>query len=295
MAIDVTARARDPLAGTHYRVVRSLATGGVSEVFEALGPGGEPRAVKVLRGMYTDSREAVFRLLQEGRILSALRHPSLAPLLEIGVTRDGRPFLIMPYLEGATLRQRLDRRGPLPYALACEMFAEALDALHLAHRHDIVHRDLKPSNLLLAPSLERPARALVLDFGIAKVAGAHGHHTTDSKILGTPRYLAPEQILGGEVDARTDVHAMGLVLFEAIAGKSPFDVPDDADPMVHMSAHLEEPPRRLSDLMDVPPSLDAALARALEKKPARRFPSAAAFAAALRRATREAEAVALAG
>jgi serine/threonine-protein kinase len=283
LRIDMAARGRDPLAGTHYRAVKPIGQSECSEVYEALGPGGEPMAIKLLPATHKDSQEAAFRLLQEGRVLAALHHENLVPLREIGVTRDGRPFLAMPLFEGVTLRHHLDTRGPLSPARACDLLAGALLGLDLAHRNGIVHRDIKPGNLLLIPTAPfRPVRAMVLDFGIAKVTGSAAHRTAERIILGTPRYLAPEQILGGRVDARTDVYAMGLVLFESITGRGPFDLPSSASTTAHMRAHLTDIPLRLADLTRVPASLDRAIARALDKTPARRHPSAAAFAAAIR-------------
>jgi serine/threonine-protein kinase len=283
LRIDSAALARDPLSGTHYRAVKPIGRSECSEVYEALGPGGEPMAIKLLHPTQRDSQEATFRLLQEGRVLAALRHENLVPLREIGVTRDGRPFLAMPLIDGVTLRHHLDTRGPLPAARACDLLAGALEGLDVAHRNGVVHRDIKPGNLLLIPTAPfRPVRAMVLDFGIAKVTGSAAHRTAERIILGTPRYLAPEQILGGRVDARTDVYAMGLVLFESITGRGPFDLPASASTTAHMRAHLTDIPLRLADLTRVPAPLDRAVARALDKTPARRFPSAAAFAAAIR-------------
>ena len=274
---------RDPLPGTGYRTVRRLGAGASSEVYEAVGLDRSRRAVKVLRSLFVDTPEAVFRLEQEGRALGALDHPNLVPVLDVGTTLAGRPFFAMPLLEGETVRERLRRSGPIAPAVACAMVADALEGLDAAHRAGVVHRDVKPGNLFLP--CRRPAipgrRCVVLDFGIAKVLGAPGGLTTESRVLGTPRYLAPEQILGGQVDARTDVYAAGLTLFEMITGRAPFDA---EGPIEVMGAHLELAPHRLRALAGVSPELDHAVARALSRPPGRRWPSARAFAAVLERA-----------
>jgi len=286
MLIDVASLPTDPLVGTRYRAIRKLGGGAYAEVYEAAGPGDEPCAIKVLHAHFRDSQDAAARLLQEGRLLASLRHPNLVPLREIGMTRDGRPFLAMPRLKGETLRQTLFRKGALSPALAVSLLAGALDGLHAAHRGGAVHRDVKPSNIFLSTSPAGPLRAVVLDFGVAKDVGKGASSITDRGfILGTPRYLAPEQILDGRVDARTDVYAMGIVAFESIAARGPFDLLAGSDPFTVMRAHLGLAPRRLDDVADVPRALADTIARALEKSPKRRFPTAAAFAAALRRET----------
>jgi serine/threonine protein kinase len=273
----------DPLPGTGYRALRRIGGGSSSEVYEAVGYDRVRRAVKVLRSVFVDTPDAVFRLEQEGRSLAALDHPSLVPVVEVGTTASGRPFFVMPLLEGETVRERLRRRGRIAPALAAGIAIEMLEGLEAAHRSGVVHRDVKPANLFLPVRrpLSRNRRCVLLDFGIAKLLGAPGAPTTDARILGAPRYLAPEQILGGAVDARTDVYAAGITLFEMIAGRGPFEAEGPVD---LMRAHLEAPPLSLRALAPVSQQLDHAVTRALAKAPARRWPTARAFAAVLDRA-----------
>jgi eukaryotic-like serine/threonine-protein kinase len=273
----------DPLPGTGYCAVRRLGGGATSEVYEAFGLDGKRCAVKVLRSLFADTPEAVFRLEQEGLALAALDHPSLVPVLDVGTTATDRPYFAMPLLEGETVKARLARRGPFAPAEACAIVAEALEGLDAAHRAGVVHRDVKPGNLFLpARRTGLPARrCVVLDFGVAKLVDRPDGPTTDSGVMGTPRYLAPEQLLGGRVDARTDVYATGLTLFEMIAGRGPFD---GTDPIEEMRARLESTARRLRGLAPVSGELEHAVARAVEVSPARRWPSARAFAAVLERA-----------
>ncbi|WP_437286710.1 serine/threonine-protein kinase [Sorangium sp. So ce406] len=283
-----------PLPGTPYRLLRRIGAGSCSEVFEVLGRRGQLRALKLLRAMHEGSSEVSARLVQEGRALAALSHPHIVKVEEVGVTGDGRPFLVMPRLFGETLRERLDARGPLATPAAVRIAIQVLGGLAATHRAGIVHRDVKPANVFLvqpsaggehgaddlecAPRAPEIDHAVLIDFGIAKVSCDGLEPSTGSNVLGTPRYLSPEQIRGEAVDARTDVYAVGLLLFEAITGRGPFPV---VDSMAVMRAHLHTPAPRLRSLLWVPPALDHAVARALEKDPALRWQTADAMAAAL--------------
>lgn len=287
MFIDVTDLPPDPLAGTRYRFVRVLGCGGSSDVFEATGPSGERFAIKVLRETFRDIQQYATRFLQEGRILATIDHPNIVPLREIGMTRDGRPFLVMPRLHGQPLTDYLEQHGPFEPNAAALLLAGALDGLHEAHQRGVVHRDVKPANIFVVTNETGiPERAMIFDFGIAKVAGAAAHRTTGDRFIGTPRYVSPEQIIGGRLDGRADVYAMGIVLFEAIAGRGPYDLLRNTQFDTLIRGHLSLAPRRLDDLSPASPTLARVVARALEKAPGERFSSAAAFAAALRRAIR---------
>ncbi len=285
MFIDVADLPADPLAGTRYRFVGVIGRGGSSDVYEATGPKGDRFAIKVLRAAYRDAQQYATRLLQEGRLLASINHANLVPVREMGMTRDGRPFLAMPRMIGQPLRDYLVTHGPIEPNVAALLLAGALDGLHEAHHRGIVHRDVKPGNIfVLTKDDGEPERALLFDFGIAKVTGAAAHHTTGDCILGTPRYLAPEQILGGRIDGRVDVYAMGIVLYETIAARGPYDILRGAEFDAQMRAHLTLSPRRLDDLSPASPALARVVARALEKAPGKRYATAAAFAEALRRA-----------
>jgi serine/threonine-protein kinase len=271
----------DPLPGTGYRAVRRLGGGMIAEVFEAIAPSRARCAVKVLRSVYVDRPDAVFRMTQEARTLVELAHPSIVPVIDAGTTGAGRPFFAMPLLEGETAKSALARRGRLSPAEACAIAVDALEGLDAAHRAGIVHRDVKPGNLFLPEKKAGARKCVVIDFGVAKVQGSPRGPTTGAAVIGTPRYLAPEQILGGRVDGRTDVYALGLTLFELIAGRGPFDV---IAPMDLMRAHLDAAPRSLRELAGVSHELEHAVLRAIAKSPGRRWPTARAFAAVLARA-----------
>lgn len=286
MLLNVADLPPDPLAGTRYRVIGFVGYGGSSDVYEATGPSGDRYAIKVLR-THHNTQEFATRLLQEGRILSSINHDNLIPVREMGMTRDGRPFLAMPRMRGMSLRQYLTQHGPMEPKTATLLLAGALDGLAEAHKRGIVHRDVKPGNIFIALGADgKPRRALVFDFGIAKFAGGGAYRTSENAVLGTPRYIAPEQILGGKLDGRVDIYAMGIVLFESIAARGPYDVLRAAEFSDHIRAHLSLTPRKLDDLSPASSALARVVHRALEKAPGKRYPSAEAFAEALRRVFR---------
>jgi len=268
------------LAGTPYRVVRPLGQGGMGEVYEVEHAElGRRAALKVLHRRHQDRADLAARLRDEARISARVRHPNLVEVFDLGVTADGRPFFAMPLLRGRDLHDRLARDGVLPPATAIALCAQALDGLGAAHAAGLVHRDVKLENLFL----EDDGTLKVLDFGVAKIAGdGRSSRTEPGTSPGTPRCMAPEQCAGRAVDARADLYAMGLALYELVTGRGPFDhVAGDAHALRY--AHCERapiPPSRAAPALG--PALDAVILRALAKSPADRFQTAAEMAAALR-------------
>ena len=267
------------LAGTGYQLEALLGRGAASEVWSAIDDRGRACALKLLAPVHAPGGEVAKRMRQEARALAGVEHPNVVALLDVGVTEDGRPYLVMPRLAGETLEARLAREGRLPARVACALLAGALDGLAAAHASGVVHRDVKPANLFVTGG-----RLVVLDFGIAKldaelrggaVASTAGH------VIGTPRWLAPEQVLGGRVDGRTDVHAAGLVAFLAIAGVEAYAVRGALDAI---RAPVRAIPRRLDGVVGCRRALAEVVAVALAKRPDERWPSASSFALALRRA-----------
>ena len=271
----LTERLAKALAG-RYVIERELARGGMATVHLARDVRHHRRvAIKVLREELAAAVGAE-RFLEEIRVTASLQHPHILPLFDSG-SADDLLWYVMPFVEGETLRSRLAREGRLPVDVAIQLAREIAEALDYAHRHGIVHRDVKPENVLL-----QSGHALVADFGIAlALEHAGGDRLTRTGIsLGTPQYMAPEQALGDRgIDARTDVYALGAVLHEMLAGESPFSGTPQHDVVRRV---LHEPPTALAKRRaDVSTFLDAAVRKALAKQPDDRFPSAAAFAAAL--------------
>lgn len=263
------------LAG-RYVIESEIARGGMATVYRALDVRHARRvAIKVMREEVAAAIGAE-RFLEEIRVTASLQHPNILSLFDSG-QHGGLLWYVMPFVEGETLRSRLAREGRLPVGEAIRLARQVAAALEHAHAHGIVHRDIKPENVLLQGS-----HALVADFGIALALDhAGGERLTKTGLtLGTPQYMAPEQAVGERaLDARVDVYALGAVTYEMLAGQSPFAAPTRQAVVQRM---LGEMPTALATFRgDVPPSLDAAVARAMAKRPDDRFPSAEEFAAAL--------------
>jgi serine/threonine-protein kinase len=273
---DVAKRLAAGLAG-RYDVDRLLGRGGMAAVYLARDIRQRRAvAIKVLHPELSAILGSE-RFLREIELTASLQHPHILPLFDSG-TADGLLYYAMPFVAGESLRARLARELQLPVADAVRIAKEAAGALEYAHRHGVVHRDIKPENILLAED----GSALVADFGIAlAVRQAGGDRLTQTGLsLGTPQYMAPEQATGERtVDARADVYALGAVLYEMLAGAPPFTGPTAQAIIVKA---LAEAPTPLTELRrTVPPQIAAAAHTALEKLPADRFPTAAAFASAL--------------
>ncbi len=269
-----------------YRIEREIGAGGMATVYLAYDVRHDRRvALKVLRPELAAVIGAE-RFLAEIKTTANLQHPHILPLFDSGTageeTGPGMPrpylFYVMPFIEGESLRDRLTRDKQLPVHEAVRIAREVADALDYAHRHAVIHRDIKPENILL-----HGGHALVADFGIALAASRSdgGSRMTETGMsLGTPHYMSPEQAMGErDITARSDVYALGCVLYEMLVGEPPFTGPT---PQAIVARVMTEEPRRLTlQRKSIPLHVEAAVNMALEKVPADRFPSAAAFAAAL--------------
>ena len=271
---DVASRLATALAD-RYRVERELGAGGMATVYLAEDLKHHRYiALKTLRGTLAETMEAE-RFLLEIEIAAALTHPHILPLYDSGEA-DGLVYYVMPYVEGPSLRQRLQGEPLLPVPEALQIARQVVGALDYAHRRGLVHRDIKPENIMLYEDA-----ALVTDFGIAlAVRSAHAGRLTESGIvIGTPVYMSPEQAMGDPVDARSDLYSVGCVLYEMLAGTPPYI---GTDPMAITAQKLVDPmpplrPRR----SEVSAEIEAALVRALASKAEDRFATAAEMAAAL--------------
>jgi serine/threonine-protein kinase len=258
------------LAG-RYLLGRQLGAGGMSRVFLAHDRDLDRTvAVKVLAGADGD----VARLRDEARAAASVDHPGVVTVHDVGTSPAG-VHVVMSYLEGESLAQRLDRDGPLTPEAAAAVGVAVCDALGAAHAAGIVHRDVTPANIMLGPDGD----VTVTDFGIARIGEGAGR-TATGYIIGTPSYIAPEQARGTDrLDGRADLYALGCCLFAALTGRPPFT---DPDPMAVVLAHIRETPPRPSALRDgVPPALERTILRSLAKEPDRRHRDPAAMAAEL--------------
>ena len=266
-----------------YVVEERLGEGGMATVYAARHRRiGLPAAIKVLRpelleaqGANRAGRSMVDRFLREAKLLSRVRHDNVVSVLDYGRTRAQVPCLVMEHLEGITLEERLAQRGPLPWDEVMEMSRQVLAALGAIHRAGIVHRDLKPENCVLV-DVEGERRLKVIDFGVAtSMRGTSPRITHERVIIGTPCYMAPEQARTEPVDERTDLYAVGILLFEMLAGRPPFVAKSPAE-VVSMQLH-DAPPGlfRVHPNADAPRSITRVIQRALAKRPERRYSNAA--------------------
>lgn len=266
-----------------YRLVKPLARGGMAEVWEGVDDVlTRPIAVKLLHPHLATDEAFEERFRREAIAAARLAHPNVVATFDTGED-DGTAFIVMELIRGRTLRQVIaDHGGSLPPWLAASIAIQIADALHHAHESGIVHRDVKPANVLVCDAEPgSPPQVKVADFGIARAATQDGADLTQpGALLGTAKYLSPEQVQGGEPDARSDVYALGVVLYECLTGRPPFMADTEiATAMAHVHSDALKP-RQIR--AGIPRSLEAVVNRAMAKDPADRYATAADLAGALR-------------
>ena len=253
-----------------FRVECEIGRGGMGTVYRASHLGLErPVAVKILKQEFAAYPEVAERFMREARTMARLKHRRAAMIFDAGHLADGRPFIVMEYVEGSTLAETLAREGAFAPERAVRVASEICDVLAEAHALGIVHRDLKPSNIIL-----NERGVCVLDFGIAKVLQnstevTRTHPTTESGlVIGTPRYMSPEQCLGHKVGPASDLYSVGVLLYEMLTGRPPFV--DALSSAVLVKQATVQPPHLLSLRADVPRALASAVHTLLAKNPAHR-------------------------
>ncbi|HVR61906.1 MAG TPA: serine/threonine-protein kinase [Polyangia bacterium] len=275
--------AEGEIVGGKYRVGRALGQGGMGVVVAATHVQLEQRvALKFLRAEALRNPEVVARFKREAQAAAKIQSVHVARVLDVGELRSGAPYMVMEYLEGEDLEQVLARRGPLEIAEAVELLLQGCEAVAEAHRLGIVHRDLKPANLFLARYPDGRQMIKVLDFGISKLQGPMGSPglTQAASMFGSPPYMSPEQVRSTRsVDVRSDIWSLGAVLYELLTRQTPFPA-ETAPVLLAAILHTEPaPPGRLR--AGIPPLLEAAVMRCLQKDPALRFQDVGSLAAAV--------------
>jgi tRNA A-37 threonylcarbamoyl transferase component Bud32 len=266
-----------------YRILRTIGAGGMGTVF--LGEHlllGRQAAVKVLHPSLAMHKQIIDRFFTEARAMSSIHDPGVAQIFDFGYAVDGTAYIVMEYLEGEALSDRLDRLGVLPLGHALRIARQIAGSLEAAHAVGVVHRDLKPDNIFLVrdPEALGGARTKILDFGICKLGvGGDARVTQTGVMLGTPVYMSPEQCRdSASIDHRSDIYSLGAVLFHLITGRPPFDL-DSVGELI--AAHLHDQPYRPGHYAELPETVDALVMACLAKDPSERFQSMADLQASI--------------
>lgn len=258
-----------------YFVEKRLGEGGMGLVYRVRHKIlNQPLAMKVLRAEVSNQPEIIARFQREAQSASAIGNPHIIDIRDFGVMPEGSTYFIMEYLDGDDLTSAMEKRGSIPEPEAIYIIRQLAEALAAAHAQGIVHRDLKPDNIFLVDREGHKDFVKVLDFGIAKMAGASKNLTKAGEVFGTPHYMSPEQCSGAPVDQRTDIYALGVILYEMVSGRVPFD----SDTLMGvLTQHLYEnpiPPRQLDPPVNVSPGVESIVLRCLAKKVDQRYPNA---------------------
>jgi serine/threonine protein kinase/ketosteroid isomerase-like protein len=265
-----------------YRVDARLGAGGMGTVYRATRLFiGDSVALKVLHPEMVSDEQAAARFRREAQAAARLKHPNAVSVYDFGITHDGLVYLVMELVEGESLRDMIKRQGPLSLAAAIEITRQVCAALDEAHSRNIVHRDIKPDNIIVH-TIAQSLHVKILDFGVARIRDAvpaAGSLTQTGMMVGTPRYMSPEQCLGEEVDGRSDIYSTGVVLYEMLTGTVPFNSPTPT--AVAVQHATQAPPSLRAINMSVPAAVETVVLHALEKRRESRPQTAGALASEL--------------
>lgn len=271
--------ARDPMIGTclmgKYDIIDVVGHGGMGVVYKGRQVLMERTvAIKMLQSQHIADSQSVQRFLREGKASCRMNHPHVITVYDFGITpQSGQPFIVMDFLEGISLSDMIKQDGQVSVERSIKILTQATDALDHAHRAGVIHRDLKPSNIMLVEYEDEKDFVKIVDFGVAQLIGAGGEQqrlTQMGEVCGSPVYMSPEQCQGLELDARSDIYSMGIVVFETLTGRLPLI----GKTMVEtMSKHISEMPPRFSEVrpdLYIPERLEAVIWKAMAKDPANR-------------------------
>lgn len=276
-----------------YKILAKLGEGGMATVYRAHHQLlDEPHALKVIKSELARDPQFVERFKQEAILTRKLQHLNAVRVDDLDMAEDGRPFMAMELVEGENLRAVIQRGGPLPIERVVDISLQICQALDAAHSLGMIHRDIKPDNIVLVPRLGATPLVKILDFGIARLKeGAPGALragmtlTGTGVVVGTPEYMSPEQAMGkpGEaLDGRSDLYSLGIVMYRMLTGELPFKADTTVEMLLHHIQTVPKAPKTLKPELGIPDAISAIVMKALEKDRDRRFPTAAAMAAAIR-------------
>ena len=267
-----------------YQVQEKIGEGAMADVYRAYDPSiRRALAIKVMKSQYSREPEYASRFLREAKAAGALSHPHIATIYDVGEI-SAQPYIVMELLEGKPLSEHMSEKGRLPHDQVLKIAIQLADALNYAHGLGVIHRDIKPSNIMLLPASDS---IKLVDFGIARVNEADGVFDADhlktqvGQVLGTPRYMSPEQALGKPIDGRSDLFSLGVVIYEMITGKKAFGGASAATLALQITQEDPEPIAKVAP--ETPRGLQFIVAKLLSKRPERRFATGAQVADALRR------------
>lgn len=256
-----------------YHIEAKIGEGGMGSVYRARHVLMDiPLAIKVLHPSLVSDATSVARFQREAQAMARIRHANAIAVSDFGITDDQINYIVMELFEGESLRKVLEREKKLPYTTAIAVARQVCGALEAAHRSGVIHRDIKPENIFVSPQPDGSYFVKVIDFGIAKIVTDTSKGgpplTRQGMIIGSPHYLSPEQCTGQELDARSDIYSLGIVLFEMLTGRVPFTA---VTPVAVALLHANEPPPSLRSLNpEIPEALDRLVMRALAKSKADR-------------------------
>jgi ligand-binding sensor domain-containing protein len=265
-----------------YQIVEQIGQGGMATVCKAYQPSMDRYvAIKILPSHFTEDESFVGRFTQEARTLARLEHPHILPVHDYG-EQEGITYLVMRYVEAGTLKDLITQRGPIEVKEAARIVSQVASALECGHSQGVIHRDVKPSNVLI----DQQGNTFLTDFGIAKLVAETAQFTASGAVIGTPAYMAPEQGMGQPVDARCDIYSLGVVLYELVTGRVPFQA---ETPLAVLLKHVNDPlppPRQIRP--DLPAAVERVILKAMAKSPDDRYQTARELAAALERTVADA-------
>jgi serine/threonine-protein kinase len=273
-----------------YEIVRKIGEGGMSSVYLATDQTTrESRAIKVLSPALSKDANAMERLRREASFGMRLAHPNVCHIIQLGETADGLVYVVMPFIEGEILSDRTHRLGQISVEETARLVTDISAGVHLAHGLEIIHRDLKPENVMVCKRPDGTEYAVVMDFGLAKARKAEGELqklTATGIILGTPAFMSPEQLRGKPIDTRSDIYALGLMTYEMLTGRLPFQGRTQQEMVIARLRSEPIPLRETRPDLELPSLVEQVLVKAMQRFPDDRYQTAIDFANAFAAASR---------